>query len=127
MNLIRTRSNRYGIFGELHDDAGTIYETLEHAYCTEWGWLPKLPLGTYTCQRGLHCLHNGIPFETFEITGVPNHSGILFHVGNYNDDSDGCILIGLGAAGNTLVHSKAAFDQWMKTLEGINEFTLEVT
>jgi len=88
-----------GIFGELVDSDGNIIaQTLEHAYGNDAdGWIPKIIDGEYLCVRGMHRLHNKTEdFETFEITGVEGHTNLLFHCGNYDNDSDGCVLLGLG-------------------------------
>jgi Family of unknown function (DUF5675) len=123
MKLQRTRYTADGIFGWLLDSSGNgTAHTLEHSYDLK----PKLPAGTYKCVRGKHQLHGGIPFETFEVTGVAGHSGILFHVGNYNKDSDGCILLGAGTLPGMITNSRLAFALFMDSLRGINEFTLEV-
>lgn len=61
---------------------------------------------------------------------VPNHTGILFHVGNYNDDSNGCILLGrvcVGSEKGTMITaSRMTFDRFMLDLEGIEYFPLIV-
>ncbi len=112
-----------GIFGILTDVSdGIVAYTLEHSY----NKLPKLTDGTYTCVRGQHVLHSG-PIETFEITGVPGHSGILFHYGNYNADSDGCVLLGDGETATSVTDSRGAFTKFMARLVGIDSFTLIVT
>jgi hypothetical protein len=51
----------------------------------------KIPPGTYVCQRTRFHKEG---METFEITGVTGHSRLLFHSGNQEIDSDGCILVG---------------------------------
>ena len=70
------------------------------------------------------------PFETFEVMGVPKCTGILFHVGNYNHDSEGCILVGenLGVANGKLMltRSRLAFQRFMRELSSVKEFTLVV-
>ena len=127
MNLLLKRIDFTpdGIFGELQDESGkALYSTLEHSYAC----MVKVPVGTYTCQRGTHQLdHSPKPFETFEIIDVPGHSGILFHVGNYNADSDGCVLLGLRREGSMLVGSRLAFDGFMGLQKGIDQFTLIVS
>ena len=130
LTLERYRFTEDGIFGHLFDEKGTIrINTLEHSF----GDQPKLADGTYTCQRGMHQLeHMTAPFETFEVCGVPEFEGvpvwgILFHVGNFNIDSNGCILLGLAAADSSIISSKEAFGRFMKAQEGTNEFTLQVT
>ncbi len=123
MTLTRESTKSSGVFGIL-EPLGL--HTLEHAYPTGDGFKAKLPTGTYTCKRGMHKLHDGVPFETFEIMGVPGHTGILFHVGNFNSDSEGCVLLGLDADHTMVRHSKPAFAKFMEHCKGINEFTLEV-
>ncbi len=123
-----------GIFGKFRfDDEPTFAFTLEHAYKQPDGsYDAKLQPGTYTCVRGTHKLHNGVPFETFEITGVTGHSGILFHAGNFNRDSEGCVLIGKDIAVNPatgeemVTGSRGEFAAFMERLEGVSSFQLDV-
>lgn len=63
--------------------------TLEHTY-PETGEKPKIPAGKYTCVKTRY-IKGG--YDTFEIM-VPGHSRILFHKGNTEADSDGCVLLG---------------------------------
>ena len=128
--LIRKEAREDGIFGELwgEDAKDPLCVTLEHSY----DGVPKLPPGEYTCVRGPHRLHSMTQdFETFEITGVPGHTNILFHWGNYNSDSDGCVLLGrsLGRAGagyQMITSSRKAFATFMAATAGVDSFTLEV-
>ena len=131
MDLILTRREYRadGIFGEIEDaDGGDfLFLTLEHSY----DLMPKLPAGTYICERGIHRLSDLKPFETFEVMNVEGHSGILFHVGNYNDDSSGCILLGLGRGftlknGKMLTNSRVAFDKFMRLQGDVDSFKLIV-
>lgn len=123
-----------GIFGELIDDQGQHFcYTLQHAYDSDNGdgsYLPKVLPGTYKCVRGQHQLaHMDKPFLTFEITGVSGHTNILFHKGNYNDDSEGCVLLGtsITKAGSWMLSSSAPmFNKFMQLQNNINEFTLTV-
>lgn len=125
--LILTRDlyREDGIFSDLVSDDGKLnLLTLEHSY----GLLPKLPKGDYICKRTVWH-KKGIP--TFEITGVPNATRILFHTGNKEQDSEGCVLLGLarleGNDGVMMVtSSKAAHKQFMAHFEGVNEFPLKV-
>ena len=123
MTLTRTRYTEDGIFGELSMDGRFLAVTLEHSYQC----VPKLPGGLYLCVRGGHRLE-GMPadFQTFEVTGVPGHSGILFHWGNYNRDSDGCILLGGGALDKMITDSRRAFANFMAALSGVERFQLTV-
>lgn len=141
MTLTRTQNQEDGILGTLKgNDLGFHCVTLEHAYATlEYahggasnGFLPKLPTGTYTCVRGPHRLHGMTDdFTTFEITNVPGHTNILFHWGNYNRDSEGCVLLGdkMSSTDNgeaMITSSRLTFSEFMRYLDGVNEFILTV-
>lgn len=123
LTLVRKDFSEDGIYGELHDDKGKLsLVTLEHSYNKK----PKLSDGTYTCSRGIHRLHNMIPFDTFEIEGVKGHDDILFHIGNYNKDSEGCVLVGIDRGDKMIKHSAIAFSKLMAHLEKLQNFTLIV-
>lgn len=126
--LIRNKFMLYGIMGELTDVAGGIIcVTLEHAYAqADNSYLPKLPCGDYNCYRGEHRLHNLIPFTTFEITGVPECTRILFHKGNTNKDSEGCVLLGTTKDALGIADSHDAFDKFMSLQSGVDHFVLTV-
>ena len=131
MNLTLTR-NEYredGIFSTCTDeDEKEVCQTLEHSYEN----LPKIPAGVYHCVRGAHRL-NGMAgtFDTFEIQGVEGHAGLLFHWGNFQDDSSGCVLVGTERVhcedGTEMItHSRDSFRQFMQIQDGVDEFTLTV-
>jgi hypothetical protein len=117
-----------GILSELRDEAGNLIAmTIEHSYNNQ----PKLYNGTFTCERGMHQLHSmNSPFETFEIMGVKGHDNILFHRGNWQSDSEGCVLLGEtsedSAKGLMVTSSAKTFTKFMNLLEGLQTFTLIV-
>ena len=131
--LNRREFRKDGVFSELIDEQGNILaHTLEHAYPDSNGsYAPKIPDGTYICRRGPHRLEGmTADFETFEVLNVPNHSDILFHWGNWNKDSAGCILLGDAVAqssqGQMIVDSKKTWEAFMATLIGVDTFQLTV-
>lgn len=131
--LTRTQKGEDGIFGELSCAAkgAVICLTLEHAYHVNGSYSPKLPAGEYLCQRGVHSLAHGHPFETFEVTGVPDHTGILYHIGNYNIDSSGCVLLGQERiqylpSKFMINYSKKTFQKFMQIQDGVDLFSLLV-
>ena len=127
ISLIRNSFTENGVFGELKDDSGShLCCTLEHAYEQPDGsYAPKLPDGSYTCVFGQHELHSG-PIQTFEVTNVPGHQGILIHYGNFNADSDGCILVGQNATDVMVSNSRAVLSQLLAKW-GTENFTLDVS
>jgi hypothetical protein len=117
-----------GILSTCADASGTqVMVTLEHAF----DLVPKIPSGTYICVRGPHRL-NGMTqsFVTFEVSGVAGHTGLLFHWGNWNRDSDGCILTGEAFAnsanGEMVTNSRESFVRFMALHDGVDTFQLEV-
>jgi hypothetical protein len=132
--LVRKEYRQDGIFSVMTDIIGNNpFQTLEHAYQQfDNTYAPKIPKGAYTCIRGQHQLHSMTqPFTTFEVTNVPGHTNILLHVGNYNSDSDGCILLGLDVADTAnwqkmITSSKEAFTKFMELQQGLDSFLLTV-
>jgi hypothetical protein len=123
MDLILTRGSFRpdGIFGSLETAEGfSLAYTLEHSYPAEAGkWVAKVAPGLYSCVRHPP---NRLPYETFLLEKVPPFQGkpvegILLHKGNFDKDSEGCILLGTGrsmtASGLIIVQSKEAFDKFM--------------
>lgn len=116
-----------GIFSVLLADGFPFAVSLEHSFEGQ----PVIPPGVYTAVRGLHALSNLQPFETFEIMGVAGHSGLLFHRGNINADSHGCVLVGerfqswtdgacaVGASGD-------GFAELMDRVRSLNKIEVEV-
>jgi len=121
-----------GAFSTLTDAEGSILcLTCEHTYRQDDGtWTPKIPPGIYTCRRGTHQLEGGDPFQTFEVTGIDGHSGLLFHKGNTEADSHGCILVGMvrGLLDGqpAVLKSALAFDRLMAWADQDDEFLLTV-
>lgn len=124
LSLGRVKKCADGIFSKISE---LELCSIEHAYVQPDGsWEPKIPPGTYICIRGIHCLSNGIPFETFEITGVEGHTGLLFHCGNTNAASEGCVCTGGEIVGNMVTHSRIAFAAFMTAQEDVDQFLLFV-
>lgn len=131
LTLIRKEKIKDGIFGVIPE---LELVTLEHAYLIQGTigiYEPKIPQGTYVCEKGIHKLaHMNHPFETYEIISVPDHTHILFHIGNYNADSEGCILVGTAIQPNLfptrIMGSRIGFDLFLKAQEGVDSFKLIV-
>jgi hypothetical protein len=138
LSLVRNSAREDGIFSQILDETEhEVCMTLEHAYPDgKGGWAPKIYAGTFECVRGKHRLHGmAEDFETFEITGVADHSNLLFHWGNWNENSEGCVLVGEfiaegyrpGAPHTEMItNSRVVFAAFMKLQEGVDQFTLEV-
>lgn len=100
----------------------------------------------YTLERkwcgngvGLSCIPSGLykvaPFsgkkykDVYQVLNVVGRSYILLHVGNFLHETQGCILIGLGAKFDDglpfVTNSRDAFETLRKAI-GNNEFWLKI-
>lgn len=131
LTLTRQSFQLDGITGVLRDEEDDqVAVTMERSY----GSKPKLPDGEYICVRGPHALRRPDGtlkrFETFEIMGVPGHTGMLFHAGNWHTDSEGCILLGrvccTSTKGQMVTDSVKTFERFMLSLDGQDTFRLTV-
>jgi len=113
-------------YGVLLDDGLPFALSLERAWKNNEVGKSCIPKGTYICKR----VQSPKFGDTFEVTGVPGRSAILFHKGNINDDSHGCILVGeqfnpvLGK--NGIVASAEGFTEFLRRLSGLQQFTLTI-
>ena len=128
LSLHRIAFREDGIISSLDDENGKcIAMTLEHSYDCK----PKIPDGKYLCVRSMHRLHGMTQdFETFMITGVAGHTDLLFHWGNYNEDSDGCVLTGNKCVMSDrlmVTDSRETFAKFMAIQQGVDSFSLTVT
>lgn len=127
MRLVRlTKSPDSPTYGVLLNAGIPFALTLEDP------WLENMPRvscilpGSYKAVRHLSPRFG----ETFWVQDVPGRSEILFHRGNTQADTQGCILVGesfshvLGETGIT--GSREGFAEFMRILEGKREFNLEI-
>lgn len=128
-----------GVFSDfISEDGSSVFVNLDHAFLVDGKYLPKLAPGVYLCRLGKHTLeHHPEPFDAYEILGVPDFMGkpvtkILIHWGNFNKDSDGCTMTGLGeqqapGCDKMIIKSREAFAAFMAVQNGVYEFLLTVT
>lgn len=93
-----------------------------------------IPEGSYTLRQRtspvVERTSKGEFPQGWEVTNVPNRSYIMFHVGNYVRNSDGCLLVGENFSfhnGEFMVtNSVKAFREFMAALSSKDEWTLEI-
>lgn len=128
--LTRFESGDQGQFGRL-----LKWVTMEEEWLDNQRNKSSIPPGAYVCKRSW--FYRG-GYATFEITGVPGRSRIVFHIANTEEDVEGCV--GLGLRMGTLLRtdeetnerrhklavlsSRAAFSEFMQHFEGIDEWVL---
>lgn len=85
-----------------------------------------IPTGGYICGR----VQSPRFGDTFEVKHVKGRSHILFHKGNLEDDSRGCILVGErfdplnGKAG--VLASADGFAEFRRITSGVDSFTFTI-
>ncbi|MGE4193081.1 MAG: DUF5675 family protein [Pseudodesulfovibrio sp.] len=98
--------------------------TLERPWLDNQPDVSCIPAGRYICRRTVSPKFG----ETFEVTNVEGRTHILFHAGNFPEETEGCILLGVTRDPSVpaVWHSKAAHAQFMARLAAVDEFFLEI-
>ena len=122
-----TRSATMPTYGVLVREDGIPFALiLERPWLDNQRSVSCIPVGLYRALRHLSPRFG----ETFQVQDVPGRSEILFHKGNIDDDTHGCILVGEqfnpvnGEDGIT--SSKEGFAEFMATVRGQNEIEIEI-
>lgn len=130
--LQRLKQSSMGTIGIIKEDGKEICQTLEKPWVdVELDGISDknvscINADTYICKR----VHSPKFGEVFEITNVPNRDHILIHNANFLRELLGCVAVGLQSGesnGEYCVYkSKIALEHFMKNLEGVKEFRLEI-
>lgn len=132
LELRRRPSTDRATIGELYSDGVFVCYTLEDVVreipgrpVREWK-IPKvtaIPVGRYrVIVNDSDKFGRALPL----LVGVPGYTGVRMHKGNKAEDTDGCILVGTEVAGDTILHSKDAFDPLFDLIQGELEAGNEV-
>jgi hypothetical protein len=128
--VARSRSpSERGTFGQLFDsERRQLCVTLELPWRNNEHDRSCIPAGTYTLRRRFSPKHQG---EVFEVEGVPDRADIELHVGNFVDDSLGCILLGstfttFDSGQHGISGSRVAFERFMAAMQGVDVATITI-
>jgi hypothetical protein len=127
VRLIRLEeSTEHGTFGVLIVGGVFFCITLEQADRLNAINISSIPAQQYLCHR-----YRSTRFgETFIVGQVPGRSNILFHPGNTDDDTSGCMLlasaVGKLRGDRAILNSGATFRRFMEMLIGVDTFHLTV-
>ncbi len=117
--LVRLEKSDQGLIGVLRFDGVVFCMTLEPD-------TTFLKQGSYHCQR----FHGEKWTDTFEIE-VPGHTAVLFHAGNVEADSKGCVLLGSTVGklkgDRAVLNSGDTFKRFLEVTKDQEFFTLFVT
>lgn len=127
MKLKRIAETDTGTYGVLISGGTPFAVTLERPWLNNRKGESCIPTGRYVCKR----VQSPKFGNTFEITGVNGRSHILFHKGNLDDDTHGCVLVGESfnpvSGSHGITASKEGFAEFMAKTANVSEFTLDVT
>lgn len=126
VELIRLEEYQEGTLGILKIDKQFFCCTLEPNDRENRTSVSSIPAQQYKCKR----YHSDKYPNTFQVMDVPDRDYILFHAGNTEDDTEGCIL--LGQYPGKLRHNRAVlnsgqtFHQFLAIMEDVKEFSLTI-
>ena len=127
VKIFRIDHGTEGTFGALTIDGMAFCVTLERMWLNNEPNISCIPAGMYRCQR----VRSPKFGTTFQVTGVPGRGHILFHAGNEERHTKGCILLGasyakLSASDRGIANSGLTFQQFMEAMVGVKEFALQI-
>jgi hypothetical protein len=125
ITLLRIEDNfKYGVFGNLLIGPWIFCVTLEPKEYENKPNISCIPPGNYVCERIISPKFG----TTYEVTGVPDRSNILFHAGNIVEDTSGCIILaekfGKLEGDRTVLNSGITFTKFLNTMGSYNNFNL---
>ncbi len=109
-----------GLLRDFNNDRFRL-DTLENPWLDNKRYISCIPKGTHTCKR----VDSPRYGNTFEIIDVLGRTHILFHWGNWERNTLGCILVGCDNNGKDMImRSREAFGRFMEHTEDVGEFKL---
>ncbi len=125
VDIYRIERNNLLSRGVFVIDGEAFCVCLENPWKNNEPFVSCIPSGTYTARRFQSPKYG----DVFQIYGVDGRSLILIHWGNYERNTQGCILIARNYAAmngeRAIAASKAVFNEFMKRMEGVDEFEIE--
>lgn len=91
LTLRRFANTPMGAFGSIAIPDGPTLYTCEDQWRNNVVGDSCIPAGVYKCKARPYYAKG---YDAIEVTNVPGRSHILFHIGNTNVDTRGCILVG---------------------------------
>ena len=120
--LERVISDSTITLGEITEGAFSLC-TLENPWKDNQPNVSCIPTGDYTCQRVISPKYG----NTFEVLWVEDRTHILFHYGNWEKNTKGCILLGLDSNDKDMImDSRKAVNKFLEHTKYVDEFELEI-
>ena len=126
VQIIRKYDNGKATIGKLSINGVFFCVTLELPYENNLENVSCIPEGTYNCVRIISPKFG----DTFCITGIPGRKYVEIHWGNYEKDTDGCVLIGDEVSefegDHDILNSRITHKAFMNRMIGVQGFTMEI-
>jgi hypothetical protein len=128
VELIRLEEHeRHGTLGILRVNKRVYCATLEPPDKLNASNISSIPAQQYTCRPWSTPRYP----ETWEVCNVPGRSAILFHAGNTEEDTAGCILLGrnhavLSVDNRGVVNSGNTFQRFLVDMREHSQFHLTI-
>ena len=127
VKIIRVESDfMHGTFGVLLINGEATCVTLEKYWYGNQPYHSCIYPGQFLVVK-----HTSLKYGwTFKVLGVQGRTDILFHVGNFENDTNGCILLGekygVIQGKRCIKNSLLAFQNFMDKLKGVEAFKLNI-
>lgn len=117
----------HGTFGKMKINKAVFADTLEPYDRENKSFISSIPALQYICRRTISPKFG----ETFEICDVTDRDNVLFHWGNFDDDTNACVVTGngIGIIGKrrAVLNSKDTFKEFMNIMAPYDEFILTIS
>ena len=109
-----------GLLRDFDDDHFSL-STLENPWLDNEPYISCIPKGSHTCKR----VDSPRYGNTFQVIDVLGRTHILFHWGNWEKNTLGCVLVGCHNNGKDMIlQSRKGFGRFMRHTEDVDEFLL---
>lgn len=120
--LVRNQFSENSTVGDLYINGEFFCHTLELPYRNNQKGRSCIPLGEYGIKKRTSDEYG----QHFLVTGTGERECILFHVGNYPKDTEGCILVGSTIGEDFVGNSRLTIDKLREKLEGVDDMKLKI-
>ena len=124
MRLIRDDQDAMRTLGAMFDGEERLVETLELPWLDNKHNISCIPEGVYQCELRYSPKHGRF---VYWIMGVPDREDVEIHIGNFVQNTLGCVLVGTSRGDNVIFKSQLAFRKFMSHMGGVKTFTLDIT
>lgn len=126
VDIIRLEEGEMGSFGALSIEGKAFCVTLELPDRNNRKNISNIPEGVYLCKK----INSPTFGLTFQIMDIPNRSSILFHAGNFIDDTKGCVILaehyGKLHGERAVLNSGNTFKKFMSLMHEVDSFALKI-